>query len=120
MSSVATHFDESVKGSGFLDASLMDWQSSELPGFEIVTLFENSVTGESTSIMKVAPGAYAGMHTHDMLEEIYILEGEFSDQYRTYTKGQYCIREAGEPHTSASKEGCLVFLVYRLKQDVTR
>jgi anti-sigma factor ChrR (cupin superfamily) len=114
MSSVATHFDETVKGSGFLDTTRMDWQPSDLPGFDTVTLFQNTRTGESTSLMKVAPGAYAASHTHAMQEEIFILEGEFSDQYRTYTKGQYCIREAGEPHTSASKDGCVVFLVYRV------
>jgi anti-sigma factor ChrR (cupin superfamily) len=113
MSSAITHFDETITGSGFLDAALLNWQPSDLPGFETVTLFENSATGESTSLMKAAPGAFADSHTHTLQEEIFILEGEFSDQYRTYTKGQYCIREAGEPHSSASKEGCLVFLVYR-------
>ena len=117
MSSVATHFNEAVTGSGFLDAARLNWQPSSLPGFETVTLFENTVTGESTSLMKAAPGAFAGSHTHTLQEEIYILEGEFSDQYRTYTKGQYCIREAGEPHISASEGGCVVFLVYRANRN---
>lgn len=112
-------FDEDTAGSSFVDPAQLPWQPSDTPGFDIVTLFQNRTTGESTVLMKVAPGAVADVHAHDMLEEIYVLEGEFSDQMQRYAKGQYCIREAGAPHTAASPTGCLVLLVYRLPKSVT-
>jgi quercetin dioxygenase-like cupin family protein len=109
-------FDENAAGSSFVDPGQLSWQASDTPGFDIVTLFENRMTGESTVLMRVAPGAFADVHSHDMLEEIYVLDGEFADQTQRYAKGHYCIRAAGAPHTATSSTGCLVLLVYRLPQ----
>lgn len=102
-----------VKGSHFLDATALQWQPSDTPGFHIVTLFENPSTGESTVLMKVEPGASAGSHSHELFEEIYVLDGEFSDEERTYMRGQYCVRSPGTLHTAASENGCIVMLIYR-------
>jgi anti-sigma factor ChrR (cupin superfamily) len=102
-----------VKGSHFLDATAVQWQPSDTPGFDIVTLYENPSTGESTVLMKVEPGARTGSHSHDLFEEIYVLEGDFSDQERTYLRGHYCVRSPGTLHTAASEHGCVVLLVYR-------
>ncbi len=102
-----------VKGSHFLDATALQWQPSDTPGFNIVTLFENPSTGASTVLMKVEPGASAGSHSHALFEEIYVLDGEFSDEERTYMRGQYCVRSPGTLHTATSKNGCVVMLIYR-------
>jgi anti-sigma factor ChrR (cupin superfamily) len=102
-----------VKGSHFLDATALQWQPSDAPGFDIVTLFENPSTGESTALMRVKPGARTGSHGHDLFEEIYVLDGEFSDEERTYLRGQYCVRSPGTLHTAASEKGCIVMLIYR-------
>jgi anti-sigma factor ChrR (cupin superfamily) len=102
-----------VKGSHFLDATALQWQPSDTPGFNIVTLFENSSTGESTALMRIEPGASTGSHGHDLFEEIYVLDGEFSDEERTYLRGQYCVRSPGTLHTAASEQGCVVMLIYR-------
>ena len=102
-----------VQGSHFLDATALQWQPSDTPGFDIVTLFENPSTGESTTLMRVEPGASTGSHSHDLFEEIYVLDGEFSDEERTYLRGQYCVRSPGTLHTAASEQGCVVMLIYR-------
>jgi anti-sigma factor ChrR (cupin superfamily) len=102
-----------VKGSHFLDATALQWQPSDAPGFDIVTLFENPSTGESTALMRVEAGARTGSHSHDLFEEIYVLDGEFSDEERTYQRGQYCVRFPGTLHTAASEKGCIVMLIYR-------
>jgi anti-sigma factor ChrR (cupin superfamily) len=102
-----------VQGSHFLDATALQWQPSDTPGFDIVTLFENPSTGESTILMRVEPGASTGSHSHDLFEEIYVLDGEFSDEERTYLRGQYCVRSPGTLHTAASAPGCVVMLIYR-------
>jgi anti-sigma factor ChrR (cupin superfamily) len=102
-----------VQGSHFLDATALQWQPSDTPGFDIVTLFENPSTGESTILMRVEPGASTGSHSHDLFEEIYVLDGEFSDEERTYLRGQYCVRSPETLHTAASAPGCVVMLIYR-------
>jgi len=102
-----------VKGSHFLDTTTLQWQPSDTAGFDLVTLFQNPSNGESTALMRVEPGARTGLHSHDLFEEIYVLDGEFSDEQRTYLRGQYCVRSPGTPHTAASEHGCLVLLIYR-------
>jgi anti-sigma factor ChrR (cupin superfamily) len=117
MSQDQVPFDESAVGSLFVDPGKLSWQASDAPGFHTIKLFENRLTGESTVLMKVASGAFADVHSHELLEEIYVLEGEFADQTQCYAKGQYCIRAAGAPHTATSKSGCVVLLVYRLPKN---
>jgi anti-sigma factor ChrR (cupin superfamily) len=102
-----------VKGSHFLDAAALQWQPTNTPGFDIVTLFQDPSSGESTALMRVEPGASTGSHSHDLFEEIYVLDGEFSDEERTYLRGQYCVRSPGTLHTAASEQGCVVMLIYR-------
>jgi anti-sigma factor ChrR (cupin superfamily) len=106
-------FTAAVTGSRHLDADARRWAPSEVPGFDIVTLFENRATGELTQLMRVAPGAYAGPHAHDRLEEILVLDGTFADDAREYRQGSYCIRAPGAVHTARSATGCVVLLVYR-------
>src|SRR3981189_752739 len=102
-----------VKGSHFLDAPALQWPACESPGFDLVTLFQNPSSGESTALMRVAPGASTGSHSHDLFEEIYVLDGEFSDEESTYLRGQYCVRSPGTLHTAASEHGCVLLLIYR-------
>jgi anti-sigma factor ChrR (cupin superfamily) len=101
------------RGSHFLDATALQWQPSDTPGFDLVTLFENPSNGESTALMRVEPGASTGSHSHDLFEEIYVLDGDFSDEERTYLRGQYCVRSPGTLHTAASEHGCVLLLIYR-------
>ena len=72
-----------VTGSHFLDATTLQWQPTDTPGFDVVTLFENPFNGESTLLMRVDPGARTGSHSHELFEEIYVLDGDFSDEERT-------------------------------------
>ena len=102
-----------VTGSHFLDATTLKWQSTDTPGFDVVTLFENPFNGESTVLMRVDPGASTGSHSHELFEEIYVLDGDFSDEERTYLRGQYCVRSPGTLHMAASENGCMVMLIYR-------
>lgn len=104
--------DRPDHGSHVVDPSAFDWMPTDTPGFWEKPLLEGGAGG-STSLMRIDPGTYAGLHHHDQLEEIFVLEGSFSDQDRTYGPGQYCIRAPGAEHTSRSTDGCTVLLVYR-------
>ena len=104
--------DRPEHGSHVIDPSTIEWAPTDTPGFWEKPLLVN-VDGGTTTLMRVDPGAHAELHHHDQLEEIFVLEGEFSDQHRTYGPGQYCVRAPGAEHTSHSEDGCTVLLVYR-------
>jgi anti-sigma factor ChrR (cupin superfamily) len=101
------------EGSHHLDANALAWRPTESPGFWVKPLLADAATGARTELMRMDPGAYVDAHGHDQLEEIYVLEGEFSDADRTYRPGDYCVRAVGAVHVASSKTGCTMLLVYR-------
>lgn len=100
-------------GSILLDLPSTDWQPTSTPGMETKTIFQDPKTGESTILMRMEPGSSSPKHSHTQLEEIYVLEGEFSDQDHRYTAGQYCLRAIGAEHETRSENGGIVLLIYR-------
>ena len=101
------------QGSHRLDASALAWLPTDSPGFWVKPLLADAAGGARTELMRIDPGAYVGEHSHDQLEEIYVLSGEFSDAERTYRPGDYCVRAVGAAHIAGSKTGCTMLLVYR-------
>jgi len=67
-----------ASGSQHLVPEALEWQATDSPGFWIKPLLTDEAGG-STLLMRIDPGAYVGSHSHDQLEEILVLEGEFTD-----------------------------------------
>lgn len=95
-----------------VSASELEWRESGTPGFWIKALFEDPDTAQKTWLMKVDVGAYAPLHAHNETEQIYVIDGTFFDQDRTYRAGDYAIRPPHYAHEAGSKDGALVLLVY--------
>lgn len=74
-------------------------------------------TGVATRILNYAPGADStpmGVQKHDFWEEVYIIEGSFTDLTlgETFTAGMYACRPPGMPHGPwSSNEGVVTFEV---------
>ena len=100
--------------SGWLNAEEVSWQESGSAGFWIKPLFEDASRNLKTWLMKIEPGAYSPLHDHAGLEQVYVLEGSFFDQDRTYRAGEYILRAPGVMHTAGSEDGALVILFYSL------
>ena len=67
------------------------WHRSPSSGVERLYL-ERDNMGEfarASSIVTFEPGSKFDNHIHDNGEEIFVLEGVFSDQYGDYPKGTY-------------------------------
>ena len=62
--------------------------------------------------MKVDAGVVAPPHAHDNLEQVFVLDGDFYDEYRTYGPGDFIVRAPGAIHTGGSRNGALALLVY--------
>ena len=95
-----------------ISAEDMEWQPSGADGFSIKPLMEDSASKLRTWLMKVDAGAYSPPHAHEEVEQIYVLEGSFYDQDKTYVAGDFIIRAPGAMHTAGSETGAIVFLMY--------
>ena len=67
----------------------------------------------ATSIVRYEPGTKFAAHTHDRGEEIFVLEGVFSDETGDYPAGTYIMNPPGSSHVPFSESGCLLFVKLR-------
>lgn len=71
---------------------------------------EEAERGHATSIVRYEPGASFKRHEHPLGEEIFVLDGVFSDETGNYGKGTYLRNPPGSGHAPFSKEGCTLFV----------
>ena len=95
-----------------VDANPAEWQECGADGFLLKALMEDPDAGLRTWLMKVEPGAFSELHAHAEVEQIYVLEGSFYDQQKTYQAGEYIVRAPGAMHTAGSDTGAVVLLFY--------
>lgn len=100
-----------VSGSAVLRGA-GEWRPSGTPGFWVKPLLEDAEAGLRTWLMKSDPGAISALHSHDEIEQIYVLEGSFADGETTYGPGNYIVRAVGAPHLSTCQHGSLSLVVY--------
>ncbi|MFK8013173.1 MAG: cupin domain-containing protein [Marinicellaceae bacterium] len=94
-----------------IKTSEMDWQKSPSPDVLRKPLARaNKESGHATSVVKYLPGAKFKQHTHNKGEEIFVLEGTFSDENGDYPQGSYLRNPDGTSHSPFSKEGCVLFV----------
>lgn len=95
-----------------------DWVASPMPGVMRKPLArEDAERGHATSIVRYQPGAFFSEHDHPLGEEIFVLEGVFSDQTGDYGAGCYFRNPEGFKHAPFSKEGCLILVKLHQFQD---
>jgi anti-sigma factor ChrR (cupin superfamily) len=97
-----------------LNHHALTWQMSPEPGVERKMLDRmGDEVAKATSIVRYAAGAKFASHTHDLGEEILVLDGVFSDETGDYPAGTYLMNPPGSSHAPFSKEGCTLFVKLR-------
>lgn len=87
------------------------WIKSRADGVSRIPLErEAAESGHTTSFVKFEPGSYFPQHRHPQGEEIYVLEGVFSDENGDYPVGTYLRNPPGSAHKPFTKEGCVLFV----------
>jgi anti-sigma factor ChrR (cupin superfamily) len=87
------------------------WITSPADGVSRVHLErEAEESGHTTSFVKFAPGSHFPPHTHPQGEEIYVLDGVFSDENGDYPAGTYIRNPPGSSHKPFTREGCTLFV----------
>lgn len=71
---------------------------------------EAKESGHTTSVVKYEAGASFKQHSHPLGEEIFVLEGVFSDEHGDYPAGTYIRNPHGSKHSPFSKEGCVILV----------
>jgi anti-sigma factor ChrR (cupin superfamily) len=87
------------------------WTKSPADGVSRIHLErEAEESGHTTSFVRFEPGSFFPLHKHQQGEEIYVLEGVFSDENGDYPAGSYIRNPPGSYHKPFSKDGCTLFV----------
>ena len=89
----------------------MKWADSPAAGVSRKYLArEEEERGHATSIVRYERGANFNRHYHPFGEEIFVLDGIFSDEMGDYPKGSYVRNPPGTSHAPFSVDGCILFV----------
>jgi ChrR Cupin-like domain len=101
----------------FFPTSKVPWTpcAGDIPGLDERILASDDVAGVATRMLRFAPGTDTspnGVQVHDFWEEVFIVEGSFTDLTlgETFGAGMFACRPPGMPHGPwVSMDGCLTF-----------
>ncbi len=88
-----------------------EWVTSPSDGVSRIPLERAAPeSGHTTSFVEFQAGASFPAHQHPNGEEIYVLEGVFSDEFGDYPAGTYIRNPPGSRHQPFTKQGCKLFV----------
>jgi anti-sigma factor ChrR (cupin superfamily) len=94
-----------------IDTHALEWVASPSPGvWRRMLEREAAESGRTTSIVRYDAGASFPPHSHPMGEEVFVLDGTFSDEHGNYPVGTYILNPPGSSHRPFSKNGCALFV----------
>ena len=95
------------------------WHNSPSTGVNRIYLERDNMSEFSiaSSVVNFAANSSFDEHVHDNGEEIYVLDGVFSDQFGNYKNGTYLRNPDKSIHRPFSKEGCTILVKLRQFQD---
>ena len=102
--------------SRFIETDTVPWIENA-PGHKSKVIYYDPATDMLTIISKLEPGAGIREHTHEDLEQTYVLEGSLVDDEGECTAGNFVIRAKGSHHAPIAPNGCTM-LVFFLKPTV--
>jgi anti-sigma factor ChrR (cupin superfamily) len=87
------------------------WIKSPADGVSRIHLEREALeSGHTTSFVKFEPNSFFPQHQHPLGEEIYVLDGVFSDENGDYPAGSYLRNPPGSHHQPFTKKGCTLFV----------
>ena len=94
-----------------IDTESMPWVASPAKGVWRKPLErEDAESGHTTSVVRYDAGSRFNTHPHPMGEEIFVLEGIFSDEQGDYPAGTYLRNPPGSQHAPFSDQGCTILV----------
>lgn len=95
------------------------WEASPAEGVSRKRFaYDEIERGHATSLVRFDAGCSFGEHDHPGGEEIFVLEGVFSDQNGDHPAGSYLRNPEGYRHAPFSQSGCVIFVkLHQFQQD---
>lgn len=102
------HLDPRDSERVVIDARSATWHQGLVEGLKVLPL--HSFETQNTALVHWAPQTFFNPHRHWGGEEIFVVEGVFSDEHGDYPAGSWLRSPHMSQHQPFSREGCLIFV----------
>lgn len=87
-----------------IDFSRILWRATRHKGIFLHFLRRDEATGDATVLIRMQPGCSYPAHRHNGVEEVFVLQGGYSDARGTHRAGDYVLNDAGSAHHPTALE----------------
>ena len=102
------HLDPRDSERVVIDTRSSHWHQGMVEGLQVLPL--STFETQNTAMVRWAPGTFFNPHRHWGGEEIFVLEGVFSDEHGDYHAGSWLRSPHMSQHQPFSREGCLILV----------
>jgi anti-sigma factor ChrR (cupin superfamily) len=102
------HLDARDDARVVIDSRQTPWHQGMVEGLKVLPL--NSFETQNTALVRWAPQTSFNPHRHWGGEEIFVVEGVFSDEHGNYPAGSWLRSPHMSQHQPFSREGCLILV----------
>lgn len=93
-----------------VDTEKLDWQAGSNPAVSYKPLYQQAGFSDVMRLERWETQTDLGTVTYDYGAEIFVLEGEFTDEAGTYAKGCWLRLPIGSKHHPRSEGGCTLYI----------
>jgi anti-sigma factor ChrR (cupin superfamily) len=93
-----------------LDTHRLPWEASAIPGVRQKDLYQQPGFSDHIALEHWSPQAELGMVSYDQGAELFVLEGDFSDEAGTYHTGCWLRFPVGSQHRPRTARGCRLYV----------
>ena len=102
-------FEQEDQAQFAIDMRSAEWSPGDAPGVEVLKLHHYGA--EHVALVRLAPHTRLEMHTHSGGEEVFVIEGSYSDEYGEYPAGSWLRSPPGSEHAPyTDSSGALVYV----------
>lgn len=102
------HLDPDDQEQVAIDTRHAAWLPGMVPGLRVLPLSSHAT--QHTAMVRWAPGTVFNDHRHFGGEEIWVVEGVFSDEHGDYPAGTWLRSPHLSQHRPFSREGCVILV----------
>ena len=93
-----------------IDTRSARWMPSSMAGVAHKALYQQAGFSDVTRLERWEPNTELGIVSHEQGAELFVLEGEFSDEAGTYAAGCWLRFPVGSKHRPRSTSGCTLYV----------
>jgi len=93
-----------------IDTNVLEWEPGSVSGVARKPLYKQPGFSDEMHLERWEPGVELGLVAYENGAELFVIDGEFSDEEGRYSQGSWLRLPAGSNHHPRSESGCTLYV----------